>query len=141
MAIFTMMKISLLSFVALMFLFARCSSPADREVETSDENISWPDSIKWWKANNLRVIQANLPAYEGGLNADSLVADLLYFSANTLIINAGGIMAFYPTKLDCQYTNPHMKDNMLKDVIAKCHEAGIRQKANLWKVGHQTGDY
>ncbi|WP_373522775.1 family 10 glycosylhydrolase [Aquiflexum sp.] len=87
----------------------------------------WPDSIPWWKANNLRVIQTNLPAYEAAtLDPDSLVADLIHFSANTLIINAGGIMAFYPTKLEYHYTNPYMKENMLGDVIRKCHENGIR---------------
>ena len=88
---------------------------------------SWPGSIPWWKANNLRVIQTNLPAYEAEtLEVDSLIADLKSLSANTLIINAGGIMAFYPTQLEYQYTNPYMKDNMLGDVIAKCHENGIK---------------
>lgn len=87
----------------------------------------WPDSIPWWKANNLRVIQTNLPAYEAAtLDPDSLVADLIRFSANTLIINAGGIMAFYPTKLEYQYTNPYMQENMLADVIEKCHANDIR---------------
>src|SRR5690606_22696620 len=71
------------------------------------ENIVWPSDIPWWRANNLRVIQTNLPAYEAALNVDSLVADLQHFSANTLIINAGGIMAFYPTKLQYHYTNTH----------------------------------
>ncbi len=71
-------------------------------------------------------MQANLPSYEANLNADSLVQDLLSFSANTLIINAGGIMAFYPTKLENQYINPYMKENMLKDVIEKCHNNGIK---------------
>lgn len=72
-------------------------------------------------------MQTNLPAYEAAtLNPDSLVADLTNFSANTLIINAGGIMAFYPTKLEYQYTNPYMKEDMLGDVIAKCHENGIK---------------
>ena len=71
-------------------------------------------------------MQANLPAYEGNLNADSLVQDLLSFSANTLIINAGGIMAFYPTKLENQYVNPYMNENMLMDVIEKCHNNGIK---------------
>ncbi len=104
--------------------FSQCSK--QDTVVSEKENNHWPDSIAWWKQNNLRVIQANLPAYEGGLNADSLVADLLYFSANTLIINAGGIMAFYPTKLDCQYTNPYMTPNMLGDVIKKCHEHNIK---------------
>lgn len=90
------------------------------------ENIVWPSDIPWWRANNLRVIQTNLPAYEAALNVDSLVADLQHFSANTLIINAGGIMAFYPTKLQYHYTNPHMQPNMLQEVIEKCHNAGIR---------------
>ncbi len=105
-------------------IFSQCSIKESSTLE--NETTAWPDSIAWWKHNNLRVIQTNLPAYEGGLNADSLVANLTYFSANTLIINAGGIMAFYPTRLDCQYTNPFMKPNMLGDVIKKCHENNIK---------------
>ena len=35
-------------------------------------------------------------------------------------------MAFYPTKLENQYINPHMKENMLKDVVEKCHANGIK---------------
>ncbi|RFS13721.1 alpha-amylase family protein [Emticicia sp. C21] len=81
----------------------------------------------WWKQNNLRVIQANLPAYEAAtLNPDSLVKDLIDYSANTLIINAGGIMAFYKTKLDFHYINPYMKDDMLAQVVKKCHQHSIK---------------
>ena len=57
----------------------------------------------WWQQNNLRVMQVNLPAYEAAaLDPDSLISDLRKFSVNTLIINAGGIMAFYPTRLPFQ---------------------------------------
>jgi hypothetical protein len=112
-------------FIILINLW-KCSPPANRAIENKIIPAIWPDTISWWKANNLRVIQTNLPAYEAALDPDSLVKDLLYFSANTLIINAGGIMAFYPTKLEYQYTNPHMKPDMLKEVISKCHDAGIR---------------
>lgn len=81
----------------------------------------------WWKRNNLRVIQANLPAYEAAtLNPDSLVKDLIDHSANTLIINAGGIMAFYRTKLDFHYTNPYLKEEILSRVIEKCHQHNIK---------------
>ena len=88
---------------------------------------TWPTDLPWWKRNNLRVIQTNLPAYEAAtLNADSLLKDLEACSANTLLINAGGIMAFYPTKLPFHYTNPYMKGNMLGDVVARCHQKGIK---------------
>ena len=88
---------------------------------------TWPADLPWWKRNNLRVIQTNLPAYEAAtLNADSLLKDLEACSANTLLINAGGIMAFYPTKLPFHYTNPYMKGNMLGDVVARCHQKGIK---------------
>lgn len=81
----------------------------------------------WWKRNNLRVIQTNLPDYEAAtLNADSLISDLIEYSANTLIINAGGIMAFYPTKLDFHYQNPYAKANVMKDIVKKCHDNNIK---------------
>ncbi len=84
------------------------------------------DTSIWWEKNNLRMIQTNLPAAEGALNPDSLVVDLLEYSANTLLINAGGIMAFYPTKLPFHYQNPYVKDDMLGRVISLCHANGIR---------------
>ena len=81
----------------------------------------------WWQQNNLRVMQVNLPAYEAStIDPDSLISDLRKFSANTLIINAGGIMAFYPTRLPYHYINPYMKEKMLEQVIKKCHEQKIK---------------
>lgn len=94
---------------------------------TAPNGYSQNATEPWWKRNNLRVIQTNLPAYEAAtLNPDSLVKDLIGFSANALIINAGGIMAFYKTELDFHYTNPYMKDNMLAEVVKKCHQHNIK---------------
>jgi hypothetical protein len=96
-------------------------------LNSSGQQLVNADSAPWWKANNLRLIQVNLPAYEAAtLNPDSLVKDLLDHSANTLIINAGGIMAFYPSKLPFHYINPYMQKNMLGDVVSKCHANNIR---------------
>lgn len=120
------MSLQNVSFTFLLAAIIVSGCSREQKKEDTAQHITWPDSIPWWKANNLRVIQTNLPAYEAGLNPDSLVADLTRFSANTLIINAGGIMAFYPSGLEYQYINPHMKATMLEEVIAKCHAAGIR---------------
>src|SRR5690606_27330508 len=123
------MTASVKTFVAKTFLFFLSMSLL-LSINTSkaqSSTLEWPDSVPWWKANNLRVIQTNLPAYEAAiLDPDSLVADLKYFSANTLIINAGGIMAFYPTQLEYHYSNPYMKENMLGEEIgrASCRERG-----------------
>jgi len=109
---------------ALYFLLLFLPSLAQKNTKSTAQ---WPVEMPWWKKNNLRVIQTNLPAYEAAtLNPDSLLKDLEACSANTLLINAGGIMAFYPTKLDFHYTNPYMKGNMLGDVIQRCHERGIK---------------
>ena len=116
------MRISLL-FIVIVALVS-CQEQKTNSLQTG--SVEWPDSISWWKANNLRVIQTNLPAYEATLNPDSLVSDLKEFSANTLIINAGGIMAFYPTEVENHYINPYMQPGMLGDVVKKCHDAGIR---------------
>lgn len=103
-----------------------CSPDPDRLNQVDHTDAQWPAEMPWWKANNLRLIQTNLPAYEAGLNVDSLLADLKSLSANVLLINAGGIMAFYPTQLDFHYTNPYMQSDMLGDVIEKCHRQGIK---------------
>ena len=85
------------------------------------------DDSEWWKRNNLRLIQMNLPAYEAAnLVAEEIVQDLNNFSANTLIINAAGIMAYYQSDLDFEYTNPYMKPGELKRIIDQCHQSGIR---------------
>ncbi|WP_420153626.1 alpha-amylase family protein [Siphonobacter sp.] len=91
-------------------------------------HTDWPRSMPWWKANNLRVIQFNMPAYEAAtMQPDSIVEDLQRSSANTLLINIGGIMAFYPTKLDFHYQNPYLRSpTLMDDLIQKCHQQGIR---------------
>ena len=116
-----------MNFRVFLFLLTVLSGCRDRDQPLLQTGpLSWPDSISWWKANNLRVIQTNLPAYEATLNADSLVKDLQSVSANVLIINAGGIMAFYPTTVENHYVNPYMQPTMLEDVVEKCHAVGIR---------------
>ncbi|MFT5885040.1 MAG: hypothetical protein ACI9IP_001500 [Arcticibacterium sp.] len=96
-------------------------------VVLGQKTISSSDDSEWWKRNNLRLIQMNLPAYEAAnIDADEIVQDLNDFSANTLIINAAGIMAFYKSELDFEYINPFIKPGELGRIIDKCHKNGIR---------------
>ncbi len=121
------MNFSLRLLILCLFLYSSLGvSQNINEKEINSFSSDWPSTMPWWKANNLRLIQTNLPAYEAGLDVDSLIVDLQRFSANVLLINAGGVMSFYPTDLDFHYQNPYMKPGMLSDVIKKCHDLGIK---------------
>lgn len=82
--------------------------------------------MAWWERNNLRLIQTNLREIDADLDVDRLIAELREFSANTLMMNAGGIFAFYPTRLEHHYRTPYLRKDLLGEAVAKAHEAGMR---------------
>ena len=55
--------------------------------------------MTWWQDNRLRLIQTNLREIDANMDVDRLIRELKRYSANVLMMNAGGISAFYPTKL------------------------------------------
>lgn len=117
----------LIALFILLILNAQADAQSNRfaPVPAAPEN-AWDSDLKWWQRNNLRVMQINLPDYEATLSVPDLMEDLERFSVNTLIVNGGGIMAFYPSKLDFEYINPHMQPDMLGDIVSGCHARGIR---------------
>lgn len=80
----------------------------------------------WWMDNNLRLIQCNLRETDAQMNTDRLISDILSFNANTLMIGAGGITAFYPSQLENQYKSPYLTKDLLGELVQKCHEKNIR---------------
>lgn len=80
----------------------------------------------WWERNNLRLIQTNLREVDAKMDVDQLVSDLKGFSANTLMMNAGGIFAFYPTELKYHYRTPYLQNDVLREVIDKTHNANMK---------------
>ncbi|MFD0679195.1 MULTISPECIES: alpha-amylase family protein [unclassified Paenibacillus] len=82
--------------------------------------------MAWWSRNNLRLIQNNLRETDANLDVDRLIGELQELSANVLMMNAGGIVAFYPTKLEYHYRAAGQQKDMLKEAIEKAHAAGMR---------------
>jgi len=81
----------------------------------------------WWLEEPFRMVQTNLR------EIDAIDFDVAVYSnslkdlgANTVLINVGGIAANYYTKLEYQYQNPHLKFNIIKEVVDKLHKEGIR---------------
>ncbi|MBD2848677.1 family 10 glycosylhydrolase, partial [Paenibacillus sp. IB182496] len=82
--------------------------------------------MSWWLRNNLRLIQTNLRETDAGMDVERLIGDLQDFGANALMMNAGGIFAFYPTELEYHYRTPYLRHDVLGEAIRRAHEAGMR---------------
>ncbi|WP_274651295.1 beta-galactosidase trimerization domain-containing protein [Paenibacillus humicola] len=80
----------------------------------------------WWTKRPWRQIQTNLREIDMiDIDADRFVADLQEFKTTSVLINAAGIIASYPTKLPFHFQSPYLQGDSLKDIIEACHEADI----------------
>jgi len=82
--------------------------------------------MTWWNDNRLRLIQNNLRETDADLDVDLLIQELSEFNTNVLMMNAGGIVAFYPSTLEYQYISSSLNKDLLGETISKAHEAGMR---------------
>jgi len=82
--------------------------------------------MAWWSKNNLRLVQNNLREIDANLNVDALIGQLKEFGANVLMMNAGGIVAFYPTKLEYHYRAANQQKDLLREAIDKAHANGMK---------------
>lgn len=87
--------------------------------------------IAWWEKNNMRLIQNNIRDTDAELDADKLIEILKDLSANTLMLNTGGLMAFYPTELEFQYKSPYLKKDLVGEMLEKCHKNNIKYIARF----------
>ena len=82
---------------------------------------------KWWLMEPFRLVQTNLREIDAiDFNIDVYVESIKDIGANVVLINVGGIVANYYTDLEFHYRNPNLKFNMIKVVVERLHEEGIR---------------
>ena len=80
----------------------------------------------WWDNRPWRQIQTNLREIDMlDMDAERFASDLRAFKANSVMFNAAGIIASYPTKLPFHFQSPYLKGDSMADVIAACHASGI----------------
>jgi hypothetical protein len=88
--------------------------------------------MPWWNRNNLRLIQNNLRAKDAAMDRQALIERLKELSCNVLLLNTGGLMAFYPSALDFHYRSPWLGGGDLTgDMVKLCHDNGIRYMARF----------
>ena len=80
----------------------------------------------WWNRAPFRLVQTNLREIDATMDVDAYVQSMVDASVNTVLINVGGIVANYPTKLPYEYRNPYMKGDLVGDLVKGLKAKGIR---------------
>lgn len=85
-------------------------------------------SIQQWWQKPLRIIQYNLQQKDAPLmNPEKIAQETVELGANCITINAGGIVAWYPSKVAFHHINEYMGErNILKELLDACHAKGIK---------------
>ncbi len=93
------------------------ASPAARTVDD-----------RWWKREPIRFLQANLSENDSTVDPRGLVAAVADFGANTFLMNMGGIVAQYPTRVPFHYPSTFLPAgrDLFGDVVREAHARKIR---------------
>ena len=90
-----------LSRIVILLLAANIKSPAQLSgIDPGDYDTTW------WNRTPIRLIQTNLREMDALMDVNAFVKSIEDASANVVLINVGGIVANYPTKLPFHYRNP-----------------------------------
>ncbi len=86
----------------------------------------------WWNRTPLRFMQTNLREIDAqDFDVDKYVQSVLDASVNIVLLSVGGQVANYPTKLPFHYRNPHMKGDLVGEVVEKLNENGVKVMARF----------
>jgi hypothetical protein len=80
----------------------------------------------WWNRAPFRLVQTNLREIDATMDVDAYVQSMVDASVNSVLINVGGIVANYPTKLPYHFRNTFMKGDLVGDLIKGLHAKGIK---------------
>ncbi|HEX2513114.1 MAG TPA: family 10 glycosylhydrolase, partial [Chloroflexota bacterium] len=89
-------------------------------------------SAEWWR-RPFRIFQTNIREVDSGLDVAAVVDDIAGLGANVWLLNAGGIVSHYPSRLPHQHPSPWLKDrpsgDLLGDAVEEAHRRGVRVMA------------
>ena len=82
----------------------------------------------WWMTEPIRWLQTNLRETNAALNPKKFIEDVAKFNANVLMVNAGGITAYYPSNVEYDYVSPYLPEGQdtFGEVLKEAHAHKIR---------------
>ena len=83
---------------------------------------------RWWKREPIRFLQTNLSETDSTSDPAALVKAVASFGANTFLMNMGGIVAQYPTRVPFHYPSTFLPAgrDLFGDVVREAHARKIR---------------
>ena len=83
---------------------------------------------QWWKHEPIRFLQTNLSEKDSTVDPKALVSAVADFGANTFLMNMGGIVAQYPTRIPFHYPSAFLPPgrDLFGDVVREAHARRIR---------------
>ncbi len=89
---------------------------------------SAPAASRWWMDTPVRLVQTNLRETDATLDPARLARQVAEFPANTLLFGMGGIVAYYPTRVEFHYPSPYLPAgrDLFGDMLREAHARGIR---------------
>jgi Hypothetical glycosyl hydrolase 6 len=118
-----MKKLFSFSFGCIAIFLLSCNHTSHVDLSTIDPGHY---DTTWWNHTPLRFIQTNLSEIDANMDEDVYVQSIVDASANFVLLNVGGIVANYPTKLPYHFRNPYLKGDLIGDLVKKFHEKGIK---------------
>ncbi|WP_432504481.1 alpha-amylase family protein [Kineococcus arenarius] len=108
-----------------------------REHTTGEQATSSPPVAEeelWWRSP-FRMYQTNLREIDADLDVDTVLEHIIDFGANAWLLNVGGIISNYPTRLPFQTPNPALiarpSGDLLGDAVTAAHARGVRVMARM----------
>ncbi|GAB2468174.1 family 10 glycosylhydrolase [Promicromonospora xylanilytica] len=95
-----------------------------------------PDGARpgWWD-EPFQVFQTNLREIDAGLDVERTLDAVQEHGANVWLLNVGGILSHYPTRLGFQTPNPHLAGrpggDLVGDALAAARRRGVRLLARM----------
>lgn len=83
---------------------------------------------RWWLDEPIRFLQTNLSETNSTVDPAQLVAAVAAFPANTFLVNMGGIVAQYPTRVPFHYASAFLPPgrDLFGEVLREAHARNIR---------------